>query len=212
MNRAYSTLMIIVTSALLSMPACAISNAQHEQDKTRSLSIKGTSLSIDGTELWLGDTMDNWLASISGKPRCFHKKNSLKLCVWDEIGIEVGTAINDITRIEFINVHVAKDSSLESIEKRPSFPTGLFTGHLEIDGMPFDATTEFRSIGLRADRKRQLSCGSRSCSHPYGYFNEAAKLHFQLDRGSDRGKIIQFSINCFSIRECQALIPKQQAK
>lgn len=199
---------IRAASFLLALLVGAHAAAKEKVTTLRSISINASTLSIDGNEVWLGDKLGKWLDSIPGKPRCFHQKKNPTLCVWDDIGLEVGTSPEDITRVEFINVYLAADPLTEAIEKRPSFPTGLFDGNLELDGFKFDAKTEFRAIGMHANRSRELTCGGRSCGSPYGYFNKAARIDFWLDRGSDRGHIIRFSINCSSTERCAALIPE----
>jgi hypothetical protein len=64
-----------------------------------SIQIKGSTLKIDGRPVWLGDTIQNWTAVLKRAPRCAHEKNSIKLCIWDAIGLEIGTDLINTKRV-----------------------------------------------------------------------------------------------------------------
>jgi hypothetical protein len=196
-------------SILITLGIAGWSSARTEErpQLRRSIVIKATTIKIDGKEVWLGDKIDTWISTIQGKARCNQEKNSLKLCVWDEIGLEIGTDLTDTKRVAFININLTFDRHAAPEDRLPAAPTGVFDGYLELDGFAFNASTQFRQIGLHADRKRELTCGGRSCGNPYGLFSKAARLYFELDRGSDSGYVVTMSIDCFSTAKCAALIP-----
>jgi hypothetical protein len=198
---------IIFLIAFLAIASGGPAQANEKTQFHRSIILMKSTIKIDGKEVWLGDRIENWISTISGKARCSHKRNSLKLCVWDDMGLEIGTDLVDTTRVAFVNINLAFDQYTAPADRLPAAPTGLFGGHLELDGFAFNATTQFRQVGLHADRMRELTCGGRSCGSPYGLFSEAARLYFRLDRGSDKGYVVRMSIDCFSTEKCAALIP-----
>jgi hypothetical protein len=201
---------IILALIILGSSNDSSASPEQETPPRRSIVIKESVIKIDGKEVWLGDKVENWLAAIPGKARCSHETNSLKFCVWDDLGLEIGTNLEDTTRVKFANINLAFDRSTAPSDRLPSAPTGVFVGHLELDGFQFDAKTEFRQIGLHAARNRELTCGGRSCGSPYGLFSKAARLYFDLDRGSDRGFVVTIYISCSSTAKCADLIPSNR--
>lgn len=171
--------------------------------------IKNSTITIGGKTVWMGDRFEEWKRVLPEGARCFASRKNITLCIWDEIGLELGSDLSDVERVEFIRVTLRHRPQILMQEQNPWAPRGVFRGELEIDGFQFDADTEFRHIGENASRDRELTCGGRYCGRPYGLFSKVAEISFRLDSGNDRGHITDFSISCDSTESCKKLIPKK---
>lgn len=92
--------------ALAGVPGLIFANDRIPRPK---IQIQGAMLKIDGKLVLLGDKVEAWLVSVPGKARCSHEKNSLKFCAWDDLGLEIGTDLEDTTRVKFANINLAFD-------------------------------------------------------------------------------------------------------
>lgn len=185
---------------------------QHGAEPLRAhpkIAIKDSTITIDGKTVWMGGRFEEWKRVLPGEARCFASKKNITLCIWDEIGFELGSDLADVERVEFVRVTLRSQHRMLQQEHNPWAPRGIFRGELEIDGFRFDADTEFRHIGEKASKKRELTCGGRYCGRPYGLFSNVAEISFRLDSGSDRGHVTDFSISCDSTESCKNLIPEK---
>lgn len=169
--------------------------------------IRGSTITVNGKAVWLGDTLDSWKAALPGRSRCISNRNSVTICAWDEYGIEIGTDAVETNRAKFVNIEFAFSTPIEGFSRSSSSPKYPFRGYLELDGYQITSGTEFRSIRQNSDPKRNLRCGGSACGNPSGGFSEAASLYFQLDSESERGTPLGFSLSCSSTKSCTALIP-----
>ncbi len=170
--------------------------------------IKNSTITINKRLVWMGGELSQWKSALGGSPRCIEKKSSLTVCIWDDFGIEVGTDADQREKIKFLNIHFATAEAIEGFAPSNYSATGLFGGHLELDGFAITRITEFRSIRENAAAGRDLRCGGRDCSNPSGGFSDGASLYMQLNSQSDSGKLLGFSIACTVTKDCIDLIPK----
>lgn len=92
------------------------------------ITIKESVMRINGEVVWLGDTFEKWKGVLPGAPRCFESKKDITLCVWDELGMELGSDLNDVRRVEFVNVKLKHRQKLRSPFENPWEPKGVFKG------------------------------------------------------------------------------------
>jgi len=165
----------------------------------------GGRISIDGKPAEIGASMASWRTLLPGNPRCASEKNSGELCVWDNLGIEVGSSFRapKISKYLIISLNLEPkepwiplrpDGSIktEPLDYRPKTP---FTGYLALDGYGIDAQTKFWEIRASADPKRNLRCNPRDCSHPHGAFSNNANLYLRLNSATEYGNIYEFTIS-----------------
>ena len=189
--------------------AAELSRASDSAAKPRIIIEKST-ITINGTQVWMGDFMENWKAALAGTPKCYFHKNSMAECVWHENGITIGSDHGDQSRVKFINLNINLDPPPYGIERLPTFPTAPFKGYLELDGNPIRSTTEFRELLRASGPVRQLRCGGSDCAAPIGAFNDGASLYLNLNSRSDSGNIFIFSISCLSMRICMDSVPEKK--
>jgi hypothetical protein len=181
--------------------------ASFSEGKRRpSIVIKDSIITVDGKLVWLGESMESWKAAMPGKARCL-PSTITAVCVWDDIGVEVGTGVEEKEKSKFINITFSRDTFVGG-----GFPEhlarDLFQGSLEIDGVVIESGTQFRAVRKAVGSKRELSCGGTDCSSPTGVFSSAAKFYFDLHGTTDQSTILSVSISCTSAASCAALIPK----
>lgn len=188
-------------SASDDLPAAASNSIRPE------LKIEGETITFNKLPLKLGASLKEWKKVLGDHPRCDEAPPGPVLCIWDELGISVGTGINRPT-VKFINVHIRMEEENEVIfqfpanpdgspsQELPSFePKAAFPGYLKMDHMTIDATTTFKEIRAKAERKRGLRCGLRDCSHPGGMFSESAAIYMRLTRPDENGTLYELSIS-----------------
>jgi hypothetical protein len=171
------------------------------------LNIENQAITFNKLPLKLGDSLKEWKKVLGGHPRCDEAPPGPVLCIWDELGISVGTVINRST-VKFINVYVRIEEKNEEIfqfptnpdgspsQELPSFePKAAFPGYLRMDHMTIDAKTTFKEIRAKAERKRGLRCGLRDCSHPGGMFSASAAIYMRLTRPDENGTLYELSIS-----------------
>lgn len=167
--------------------------------------IKEGDIQIDGKAVAFGANLSEWTRALPKNRRCLSKKNDLTLCLWDDIGIAVGTSLRHPTLVKFIAIYL-------NAEERPPWdprlpdgstmpappdyrPKGLFHGYLELDGFGIDAKTKFWEIRTAANPERNLRCNPRDCSHPHGRFNDKANLYLRLTKATEDGELYELSIS-----------------
>lgn len=178
--------------------------------------LEGEGIRLNGTDVEIGGAFESWKAALKGNPRCTSKKNGIALCVWDDLGIEVGTGVRDQNKVTFLNVHfyVPSPTGLEPVptfsgrEPPPARPRKAFPGYLQLDGFGIDAQTQFWEIRAKTKPERNLRCGLRDCSHPHGGYGDKASLYLRLNRSDDRGNVVEFSMGGGEEASLQALPPK----
>lgn len=181
------------------------------QEKTRPvIAVSGSEIKINGSTVWLGDTMEAWKRALGGTPTCYDA-GLIVSCVWHANGLILGTGQLDKTRVEFIKLHVTIEPP-ELGERSPSWPKSPFHGTLVLDGTPIYPTTEFRELRRQVAFSRELRCGGSDCGNPSAAFSDAANIYMSLAGRSESSRILRFSISCSSTESCMALIPSQRKK
>lgn len=169
--------------------------------------LKDSSLSVDG-DLKFGSPIEVWKKKLGGEPRCRGEAPRMSICVWDTLGLEVGTNDGSSPTVEFLVVHLSiptKDPaealfktnadgtpSAPSIEWRPRNP---FAGYLELDGFGIDAETKFWEIRSSVNPARNLRCGVLDCSFPHGSFGEHGLLALYLAGRDEYSTVMHFRID-----------------
>jgi len=172
--------------------------------------IDKSTIIVNGTQVWMGDSLENWKTALSGTPKCYFHKNSMAECVWHENGITIGTDRDDQSRVKFINLNINLHAPPDGIERLPTVPTASFKGYLELDGNAIRSTTEFRELLRASGPVRNLRCGGSDCAAPTGSFNDGASLYLNLNSRSVSGNILIFSISCLSMRICMDSVPEKK--
>jgi hypothetical protein len=60
--------------------------------------INGSSLTVNGKQVQLGDSFDAWKSALPGQARCMKTKLTA-MCFWDDIGIEVGSDLHERSKV-----------------------------------------------------------------------------------------------------------------
>lgn len=160
---------------------------------------------FNAKELRLGYSLESWKKIIPGAPRCNGPK--ISLCIWDELGIDIGLASEGAHKVKFLNIQISMSKG-DKEKNNVNYPDGrragelldlnpynVFPGYLELDGFGIDAGTEFWEIRRNVNQDRLLDCGLRDCSHPSGAFGESAHIYLRLDSGSRYGRLRQISVD-----------------
>lgn len=192
-----------------SKEAASVPKANHEK-ALPVISVNGSEIKINGTTVWLGDTLDAWKRVLGATPTCYDAGGNVS-CVWHSNGLTIGTDHIDKTRVQFINLHITIEPP-ELGERAPSWPKSPFHGTLELDGIPIYADTKFRDLRNQVPHARELRCGGRDCGNPTGAFSNGTKIYMALAGRSESSRILHFSISCFSLESCMKLMPNQGGK
>jgi hypothetical protein len=174
------------------------------------ITVSGSEIKINGTTVWLGDTMATWKRALGGAPVCYDS-GLIMTCVWHSNGLSLGTDQADKSRVKFMNVDLTIEPP-ELGERAPSFPQSQFHGTLELDGIPVSANTKFSDLSRQVPSARELRCGGSDCGNPSAAFSEGANIYMSLAGRSESSRILEFSISCSSTEECMALMPNQGKK
>lgn len=174
------------------------------------IAVSGSEIKINGTTVWLGDTLAAWKRVLGGTPTCYDA-GLIVTCVWHSNGLSLGTGQTDKTRVEFMNLHVTIEPP-ELGERAPSWPRSAFHGTLLLDGFPIYPDTEFRDLQRQVSSVRDLRCGGSDCGNPSAAFSDGANIYMNLAGRSERSRILHFSIACSSTESCMALMPGQGKK
>lgn len=172
--------------------------------------VSGSKININGTEVWLGDTLIAWKRTLGGAPVCYDA-GMIVTCVWHSNGLSLGTDHADKTRVKFMNIHLAMEPR-ELGERARSWPKSPFHGTLELDGYPIYADTEFRDLRRKVAPARELRCGGRDCGNPSAAFSEGANIYMSLAGRSENSRILHFSISCSSTESCTNLMPRKEKR
>ena len=174
------------------------------------ITVSGSEIKINGTTVWLGDTMIAWKRVIAGTPSCYDAGGNVT-CVWHANGISLGTDHIDKTRVKFISLDVIIEPP-ELGERAASWPKSPFNGTLELDGISIDANTVFRDLRRQVAPARELRCGGSDCGSPSAAFSDGANIYMSLTGRSESSRILDFSISCSSTKSCVELIPSKEVK
>jgi hypothetical protein len=213
------TKILLAVFSLLLVLAC---NAQPDANGAASIpkasrekalpviAVSGSEIKINGTTVWLGDTLVAWKRVLGGAPDCYDA-GGIVTCVWHSNGLSLGTDHIDKTRVKFMNLHVTIEPP-ELGERAPSWPRSSFHGTLELDGFPIYPDTIFRDLRHQVAPVRELRCGGRDCGNPSAAFSDGANIYMNLAGRSASSRILHFSISCFRTETCRALMPSQEKK
>jgi len=175
------------------------------QGTAPSIVVKNSHIEINGTQVWMGDSMESWKKALSGSPKCFDGEKGIAECVWD--GITIGSDTVDHSRVKFVNVYMQLPELPYGIDPLPSTPTALFRGNLELDGQRILPTTQFRDLRRVSGPLRELRCGGSDCGNPSGAFDDGASIYMELDSRADAGKVTTFALSCSSTALCVSMLP-----
>lgn len=171
------------------------------------ITVSGSEIKINGTRVWLGDTLAKWKSAVGGTPVC-HDAGLIATCVWHSDGLSLGTDHAVKTRVKFLLLDLAIHPP-ELGERAPSWPQSPFHGSLELDGIPIDADTIFRDLRRNVASSRMLDCGGSDCGSPSAPFSDSASIDLTLTGRSEKSSILRFSIDCLRTKACTALMPRQ---
>jgi hypothetical protein len=187
------------------------SNAKSTREKPRPIiAVSGSEIRINGTKVWLGNSMDEWKRVLGGTPTCYDA-GLILTCVWHLNGLSVGTDHLDKTKVTFMNLHITIEPP-ELGDRAPSWPKSAFHGTLELDGIRIVPETVFRDLRRQVPSIRELRCGGGDCGNPSAAFSDAASIYMNLATRSENSRILHFSISCSSTKSCSALIPAQERR
>lgn len=206
----FSLLLVVACIAQPSGRGDALAPDENRKKGSPVISVGGSEIKVNGTTVWLGDTMAAWKRAFGGTPSCYDAGGNLT-CVWHANGISLGTDHIDKTRVKFINVDVIIEPP-ELGERAASWPKSPFNGTLELDGFSIDANTVFRDLRRQVAPGRDLRCGGSDCGSPSAAFSDGANIYMSLDGRSESSRILHFSISCSSTKSCLALIPHKEKK
>jgi hypothetical protein len=170
------------------------------------IAVSGSEIRINGTTVWLGDTLETWKRVIGGTPTCYDAGMIIS-CVWHSNGLTVGTDHYDKTRATFMLINLTIEPP--DGERAPSWPKSPFRGTLKLDGVPIYPDTAFRDLRRQVPASRELRCGGSDCGNPSAAFSEGANIHMNLARRSENAPLLRFSIACTRTKICTALIPSR---
>lgn len=177
-----------------------------------AIEIANSTISVNGRKLWLGNSLNSWKSALPGSFRCVSESNSVVICVWDELGIVIGTDDIEKTKANYLKLLLLLDKEDIGYNTPIYFPRRPFIGSLVLDGVALDRSIPFEEIRRRVDPQRQLDCGGSDCGNPAGGFSDGAAIYMQLDKRSAKGRISAFSVTCIETRACSALVPSDQRK
>ena len=180
-----------------------------ELTKNPTISIEGSAFVINGKKVWLGESLAMWQKTLPGKARCISSKSDITLCVWDEIGVDIGTDEADKTRVVFINVELVPDKNTLGNETSQFSPLKSFPGLLSLDGIPILPTTRFRDLRNTVPARWGLSCGGHDCSNPTGNFQDVGSIRMDISARTDQGTIERFSVSCPYLQRCMNIVPQR---
>lgn len=192
----FSLLLVVACDAHPSgKGAASVPNTSHAK-ALPVIAVSGSEIRINGTTVWLGDTLDAWKRVLGGSPVCYDA-GLIVTCVWHSNGLSLGTGQSDKTRVKFMNVDVTIEPP-ELGERAPSWPESPFHGTLELDGIPIFADTVFRDLRRHVAPARELRCGGSDCGNPSAAFSDGANIYMSLAGRSESSRILHFSISCAS--------------
>jgi hypothetical protein len=206
----FSLMLMVGCEAQPSGPSAAALPTAGRDKALPIISVDGSEIKINGTSVWLGDTLAEWKRVIGGTPTCYDA-GLIVTCVWHSNGLSLGSGQTDKTRVEFMNLHLTIEPA-ELGERAPSWPQFPFHGTLLLDGVPINPNTQFQDLRRKVTPRRELRCGGSDCGNPSAAFSDAANIYMNLAGRSENSRILHFSVSCSSIEACIAQIPVQRKK
>lgn len=177
-----------------------------EKDEKPGIVISGSKLYFNKKLLEFGVVLDKWTGILPGQPRCIKERRTV--CIWENIGLLVGSDDKTPPHVEFLNIHLsipefnAIDALIVAPMNRNSESPEAdwqvhhpFKGYLEIDGFEINSKTKFWKILAGVDKGRNLRCGLRNCEFPHGEFSKNQGLYFRLNGNDENGTVKQLSIS-----------------
>lgn len=173
--------------------------------KNPEIVVRRDEIYLNGKRLRFGDSLENWKKVIRGNPRCFD--GGMILCLWDDLGIEVGTkhgSEKEVISMNLIFNLPEEDKDLGKTEypdgtpaeKFPEYATrDVFPGFLELDGFGIDSVTEFWEIRTSVDQSRLLDCGLRDCTFPSGAFGNNGHIYLKLNGVGPKSTLQRFGLS-----------------
>ncbi|WP_426101348.1 hypothetical protein [Massilia sp. TSP1-1-2] len=163
-----------------------------------AISMKDDGIYFSDKKVRLGGTLESWKAAISAPSRCTNAKVGAVLCIWDSLGLEVGTEDKQKT-VEFVNLFISLPDDFtdpHTVHYSGLPPQAPFAGKLTFDGIVINKYTGFDEIRPKLNRNRYVHCGTLDCSTPQGKFSDEVLLFFHLKgtRKTDAIESIGFSL------------------
>lgn len=151
------------------------------------------------------DSMDAWKKTIGAGSVC-GGDSLVAVCKWDVLGIEIGSGIKRLNRVEFINIYFNEDPRRAAINvadvdvhgkpvPAPWEVKGRFPGYFELEGYGIDRHTKFWEIRASVHRKHGLRCGLRDCTHPLGALKDNIGIGMALTKDDEYGELWELSLN-----------------
>lgn len=174
-----------------------------------SLKLMDGKVVYDGQELELGSTLDNWKKALGPDGKCDGDYREFNLHCWNDRGIwleaEAGGQKKVTSLLIFLNAKPKPEDygvpRISPATGRP-VPPGidfyhghLFTGRLEIDGVPVSSASSVKQIDTSAGERYVYKCVAalRDCimRTEEGLYD----FGFSTDEGLDDGRIYRLVIN-----------------
>ena len=203
----YSLLLVVACEAKSSAIRTASGTDASIRKVRPVIAVNGSEIKINGTTVWLGDTLVAWKRALGGTATCYDA-GLVVSCVWHSNGLILGTGQTNKTRVEFMKLHITIEPP-ELGERSASWPKSPFHGTLELDGFPIYPATVFRDLRRQVASVRELRCGGSDCGNPSAAFSAGANIYMNLAGRSESSRILRFSISCTSTAACTKLIPRK---
>ena len=214
MNRVFLAIVSLLLLAGCDLRPGAHGTASTQKAKPEKglpiIAVNGSEIKINGTTVWLGDTLASWKRVIGGTPTCYDE-GLIVICVWHSNGLSLGTDQIDKSRVKFMLIDL-KIEPPDAGASSPSWAHSPFHGTLELDSIPIYATTEFRYLLRHVPAARELRCGGSDCGSPIAAFSDGANIHINLASGSEKSPVSSFSISCSRTQTCTKLMPSREDK
>ena len=171
--------------------------------------LKGGRIFFNEKELSFGGSLEAWKKVLGGSPRC--SGTGMTLCIWDNLGLDIGTSHADNRNVKFFNIQInlpsndmrsggSGDPENGSANQLPDLrPHHVFSGYLELDGVGIDAKTKFWEIRSGSIGNGRLHCGLHDCSNPSGPFSEHSNIYLTLDGRGESDRLLEFGLSVFDL-------------
>jgi hypothetical protein len=169
------------------------------------LIIRSSEISFNGKPLKLGAHIDEWKKVFGASPRSFPKHPTSY--VWDDIGIEIVTAHEQITKVVQLTVYLnpkPKDPYAGMVTvwpdgspntPLPDFnPKNMFRGYFELDGAGIDRQTKVWEVNALAKRRNKFYCMMSLNSCHAATEDNRYTLDFSTDNKKGEGLIYVFTL------------------
>lgn len=173
------------------------------KNKDLRLIFKNGRVSFNGQELKIGESISVWKRILPRGPRCFEE--GAILCVWDDLGLEVGTNHKKMQKVKFVNLYLNFFEDLDGNDAHNLYdaakeensgyrPHHVYPGYLELDNVRIGRNTAFSEVQNNSSNKT-LRCGLKDCRFPSGAFGDHANVFFELNSPSRNGIIGEISLS-----------------